>query len=357
MADDHQPARPVAETATSRSLLMQLKDGQPAAWERLTSLYAPLVYHWCRTMRLAEQEMPDVFQQVFQSVASHIQTFHKDRPGDTFRHWLRAITRNKFMDRLNLSGNDPGRTGLQALLGSPHAIGLKELVLRNTGLVGQAMLEFGFARPELQLEVLNLGGNLLHAFGAENLATASCLRDLKMLTIDRCEINTAEPLDLAGATFLGNLRMLNVNHNSLGPEGLNALLELNPKWLHTLQMVNNDLGDEGATHLAESPASDTLVELDLSQNEIGEAGARFGTQPPKSKRVRLAIQLGLALLVAFALLPRPTRAEDKPVSVAYYYKIRWGFQQEFERLFFKNHYPILTSQKERIRDVQVYKPT
>src|SRR5262249_49386476 len=45
-----------------------------------------------------EQDMPDVFQQVFQAVASHIQAFHKDRPGDTFRHWLRAITRNKVRD-------------------------------------------------------------------------------------------------------------------------------------------------------------------------------------------------------------------------------------------------------------------
>src|SRR5881396_1218910 len=91
MADDHQPVRAMAETETSGSLLMQLKAGQPAAWERLTSLYAPLVYHWCRGMRLAEQDMPDVFQQV-------IQAFRKDRPGDTFRSWLRAITRNKVRD-------------------------------------------------------------------------------------------------------------------------------------------------------------------------------------------------------------------------------------------------------------------
>src|SRR6516164_1338486 len=98
MADDAKPVRSVAETSTSRSLLVQLKDGLPAAWERLTSLYAPLVYHWCRGMRLAEQDMPDVFQQVFQSVAAHIQAFHKNRPGDSFRHWLRAITRNKVRD-------------------------------------------------------------------------------------------------------------------------------------------------------------------------------------------------------------------------------------------------------------------
>ncbi len=111
MADDPQPMHPVAETSTSRSLLMQLKDGQAAAWERLTALYAPLVYHWCRAMHLAEQDMPDVFQQVFQSVASHIQGFHKDRPGDKFRHWLRAITRNKVRDHFRRNARQAQAAG------------------------------------------------------------------------------------------------------------------------------------------------------------------------------------------------------------------------------------------------------
>src|SRR3954449_478489 len=111
MADDPQPIRPLAETTTSRSLLIQLKDGQPAAWERLTSLYAPLVYHWCRGMRLPEQDMPDVFQQVFQSVAAHIQAFRKDRPGDTFRHWLRAITRNKVRDHFRRNARQAQAAG------------------------------------------------------------------------------------------------------------------------------------------------------------------------------------------------------------------------------------------------------
>src|SRR3954465_1462600 len=109
MADDPQQGQP--ETSTSGSLLMQLKGGQPAAWQRLTSLYAPLVYHWCRGMRLAEQDMPDVFQQVFQSVAAHIQAFHKDRPGDTFRNWLRAITRNKVRDHFRRNARQAQAAG------------------------------------------------------------------------------------------------------------------------------------------------------------------------------------------------------------------------------------------------------
>jgi RNA polymerase sigma-70 factor, ECF subfamily len=111
MADDPEPVRSVAETSTSHSLLERLKDGQPAAWERLTALYAPLVFHWCRSMRLAEQDMPDVFQQVFQAVAAHIRGFHKDRPGDTFRHWLRAITRNKVRDHFRRNARQAQAAG------------------------------------------------------------------------------------------------------------------------------------------------------------------------------------------------------------------------------------------------------
>ena len=32
-------------------------------------------------------------------------------------------------------------------------------------------------------------------------------------------------------------------------------------------------------------------------HRLGEAGARFGTRPPRSKRVRLAIQLGIAIVI------------------------------------------------------------
>lgn len=59
------------------------------------------------------------------------------------------------------------------------------------------------------------------------------------------------------------------------------------------------------------------------------------------------------------LTPVPTaRGHEDPFEVAYYYKVRWGFQQEFERLYYKNHFPIVMAQKKagRLRDVRVYRP-
>ena len=46
------------------------------------------------------------------------------------------------------------------------------------------------------------------------------------------------------------------------------------------------------------------------------------------------------------------------VTVQYYYKIRWGFQDEWVELFERNHWPLLRAQMEtgRILDVRAYAP-
>src|SRR5438132_5611065 len=78
-------------TGTSRSLLERVKADDPTAWERLVTLYAPLVFHWCRRWHLQDQDIADICQEVFQAVVAHIETFRKERQSDTFRGWLRTI--------------------------------------------------------------------------------------------------------------------------------------------------------------------------------------------------------------------------------------------------------------------------
>lgn len=65
----------------------------------------------------------------------------------------------------------------------------------------------------------------------------------------------------------------------------------------------------------------------------------------------------LWLLAALPLLQAPAAA-PQPVTVAYYYKVRWGFQQEFERLYLKNHHPVVVAEKEqgRIVSLAMYRP-
>ncbi len=44
-------------------------------------------------------------------------------------------------------------------------------------------------------------------------------------------------------------------------------------------------------------------------------------------------------------------------TVWYFYKVRWGYQEEFVALFRKNHYPVLKAQLgERFSAVKTYEP-
>jgi RNA polymerase sigma-70 factor (ECF subfamily) len=83
---------------TSNTLLERIRDRDEDAWVRLLHLYAPLVLHWCRHWGVQGQDAEDVRQEVFQAVTVGLDRFHRDQAGDTFRGWLRAITRNKLRD-------------------------------------------------------------------------------------------------------------------------------------------------------------------------------------------------------------------------------------------------------------------
>src|SRR6185369_9242571 len=83
----------------------------PAAWSRLVTLYAPLVAYWCRQSNVAENDVADVIQDVFRSVASNIAKFRSDFPGSTFRGWLRIITRRKVVDLFRARSQLPEAVG------------------------------------------------------------------------------------------------------------------------------------------------------------------------------------------------------------------------------------------------------
>ena len=113
---DSPPTQPSAVSSTTRSLIIGLKDRESDAWNRLVLLYSPLVYHWCQKHELKTDDIPDVVQEVFKSVSENIDRFRKDRPKDTFRGWLRVITRNKAIDHFRRQGKEAkGEGGTVAL--------------------------------------------------------------------------------------------------------------------------------------------------------------------------------------------------------------------------------------------------
>lgn len=73
----------------------------------------------------------------------------------------------------------------------------------------------------------------------------------------------------------------------------------------------------------------------------------FGNSERKFVRFWFVFVLILIVFhVGSAVIVRAQAAPDKPFVVEYYYKAKWGYADEFIRLFKKNHYPLLKKQLE-----------
>src|SRR5690349_15812290 len=97
--------------STASSLVEGVKTLQPLAWRQFTAVYGPLIYGWARRAGLQGDDAADVTQEVFRSVAVGAPTLQYRRPGDTFRGWLWAITRNKLHDFRRVRSGKPQAAG------------------------------------------------------------------------------------------------------------------------------------------------------------------------------------------------------------------------------------------------------
>jgi len=85
-------------TTTSPSLLAAARRQDQQAWQRLVQIYAPLIDNWCRRSSIPPSDVLDVVQEVLAGVWKGLGEFQKSKPGDSFRAWLKGITRNKISD-------------------------------------------------------------------------------------------------------------------------------------------------------------------------------------------------------------------------------------------------------------------
>jgi RNA polymerase sigma-70 factor (ECF subfamily) len=99
------------QRGTSLTLLQRLRANEPDAWRTMVHLYTPLLYQWCARSGLQGADADDVLQEVFRAAAAHIDGFRHDRPGDSFRGWLRVITRNMVLLHFRKSGRQPAARG------------------------------------------------------------------------------------------------------------------------------------------------------------------------------------------------------------------------------------------------------
>src|SRR5437899_2568008 len=91
---DHAAATPSPQAGTSLTLLERLRANEPDAWGTMVRLYTPLVYQWCFRGGVRGADADDISQEVFRAAAAGFAGFRREHEGDTFRGWLRGITRN-----------------------------------------------------------------------------------------------------------------------------------------------------------------------------------------------------------------------------------------------------------------------
>ena len=105
------PLQHRAGESTSLSLLERARGNDADAWQRVLELYRPLVLFWCARSGVRAEDAEDVAQEVFAGAAAGLANFRRDRPGDTFRGWLRGITRNQLLMHFRRMQGEPRAEG------------------------------------------------------------------------------------------------------------------------------------------------------------------------------------------------------------------------------------------------------
>lgn len=97
---------------TSITLLNTLqRQNDPTTWDRLVTLYRPLLLIWLNKYDVQASDAEDLAQEVLMAVSKDLATFdHNGRPG-AFRTWLRSILVNRLRDFWRARGRRPQASG------------------------------------------------------------------------------------------------------------------------------------------------------------------------------------------------------------------------------------------------------
>jgi RNA polymerase sigma-70 factor (ECF subfamily) len=110
-----------SNASTSRSLLARAQEHDSQSWQRLSDIYAPVVYRWARRHGVQENDAADVVQTVLLRMTQAIGSFERQRTG-SFRAWLGKITYYTIIDRGREAAKSPQASGGTEFLNRLHEI-------------------------------------------------------------------------------------------------------------------------------------------------------------------------------------------------------------------------------------------
>ena len=149
------------------------------------------------------------------------------------------------LSHLNLSGNPIGSDGLIQLAESPHASGLRELIVRSDELPYSECIQYvgavalAASTHLTRLTTLNLNGHSIGDAGAIELVqspNAATLIDLDLSFNDLGILDELAYEALTNPLYLPNLRRLNLGGNTLDGRAAEAILREWPVGLHCIDL-------------------------------------------------------------------------------------------------------------------------
>ncbi len=84
------------DTDTRVSIIMGVRENNPARWEEFHSIYKPMLLSYLRKQGLSDNDALDMVQEVFLKLIPKIGTY--DRTRTRFRTWLFTVARNVLID-------------------------------------------------------------------------------------------------------------------------------------------------------------------------------------------------------------------------------------------------------------------
>jgi RNA polymerase sigma factor (sigma-70 family) len=161
------------------------------AWDEFVRHYGTRIIRWCERWGLQEADVEDVSQQVLLKLSRRMRTFEYD-PSQSFRAWLKTVTRNALLDFESDRASSPitdaaetlltaaARTDLESQLEEEFDRELLEEALRRVKARVAPHTWDAFRLTALeQLDAANVAAQLSMSLGAVYQARSSVVKRLQ----------------------------------------------------------------------------------------------------------------------------------------------------------------------------------